>query len=354
MAQVIPTKHWDNFVKYYERCVELQGINISSPQGRDTSEDLHVDDPLQHFVTIYDVVERKYAGFSNALQQVWCGSKNPKRWQIDSRFDDLHEVFEELDWLWLFLLHRVTGSGASFQHDHGFRNSIIADAALLKSNRFVMESFVLDQMRNGRAIFTSIGNQIPPFPKPANGFSRGGERYIGEFMMQLVYDMHEHLKRSGGGLSIAETVDWANDWHKANGLKQFHFVLTAWVMDIAEYFPKYVDPYSRVHYGSNAVEALSLLFDNDGFKNKKAFLDAAMDYVVKHLNSPYAQDDQERGMGKAYSLEDVCCDYVRYVGCYVPKGYEHLEPWQVTHNSLVDDYPKHWTYQKHVERKTNV
>jgi hypothetical protein len=31
-----------------------------------------------------------------------------------------------------------------------------------------------------------------------------------------------------------------------------------------------------------------------------------------------------------YSLEDVVCDAVRYWGNYVPKGYEHLQPHQIT------------------------
>ena len=216
-----------------------------------------------------------------------------------------------------------------------------------------MQKFVLEEMQSGRPIFTSIGNQIPPFPKPEGPYERGSELYIAEYMMNLVHDMQWYLRESGGGLVIKDTVDWANAWHKKHGLKQFHFVLTAWVMDIAEYFPQYVDPYSRVHYGKNAIEALELLFKNDGYK-KKDFYDAAMDYIVAHLKSPYAADDQERGMGKAYSLEDVACDYVRYVGCYVPKGYGHLEPWKVTHNSIVKDYPKHWTYNEHLESWKHV
>jgi hypothetical protein len=351
-GEIIPTRYWKDFTRYYDWAVELQGINVSSEDGRNPheSDDLHVPDPLMHYITIYDVVERKYAGFSNAIQQIWHGSDNPKRWQIDKRFDGIHETYTERDWLWLFLLHRVTGSGASFSYDHGFRNSILSDMAFSSGDAEDMRKYVLSEMRTGRPIFTSIGNQIPPFPKPSGEYKRGGELYIGEYMTRLVDATYQYLQDSGGGLSIAETVDWVNQWHKDNGLKQFIFVLTAWIMDIAEYMPHYVDQYSRVHYGSNAVEALELLFDGRGFKNKKMFLDAAMDYVVEHLHSPYAEDDKKRGIGKAYSLEDVCCDYVRYVGCYVPKGYEHLEPWQVTHNSLIDDYPKHHTWVKHVTR----
>lgn len=353
-GKIVPTQHWDNFVQYYDRCVELQKINISSEDGRDTSEDLHVDDPLMHYITIYDVVERKYAGFSNAIQQIWYGSENPKRWQIDSAFDGLRTKYNEQDWLTLFLLHRVTGSGASFSYDHGFRNSILNDMAKVADNKYDMIRFVFNEMTQGRAIFTSIGNQIPPFPKPEGPYDRGSELYIAEYIVPLVMELHENLIKWNKSKSIREVVDWIHTWHNARGLKKFHFVMTAFVMDIAEYMPHYIDQYSRVNYGANAVEALTLLFKNNGAKNKLEFLDASMDYIVENLHSPMAADDVERGMGKAYSLEDVACDYVRYVGCYVPKGYEHLEPWQVTHNSLITDYPKHWTYEKHIERWRNV
>jgi hypothetical protein len=33
----------------------------------------------------------------------------------------------------------------------------------------------------------------------------------------------------------------------------------------------------------------------------------------------------------------------------VPKGYEHLKPWQVTNKSLIPHHTKHWTYNKHLE-----
>ena len=353
-GKLTPSKHWDNFIQYYNRCNELMQINIGSEQGRDTSEPLHVDDPMMHYITIYDVVERRYAGFSNALQQVWYGSDNPKQWQADSRFDGIHDRITELDWLFIFLIHRVTGSGASFTFDHGFRNSIISDMVANFDNKEDMCKYVIDEMQSGRPIFTSIGNQIPPFPKPHGPYSRGSELYIGEYSIQLVTDLYAELKTWNRSKSIRDVVDWCNDWHKEHGIKKFNFVLTAFVMDIAEYMPHYIDPYSRVNYGRNAIEALELLFDGEGFKNKLEFLDAAMDYVVKALPSPTLEEDKARGMGRAYSLEDVCCDYVRYVGCYVPKGYEHLEPWQVTHNSIIEDYPKHWTYEKHIERHSNV
>lgn len=344
MGKLIDTIYWEDFKLYYSRAAKLQTINISSPHGRDTSEPLHVDDPLQHYVTIYDTVDRQFAGFSNAIQQIWYAGKNPKAWQRDLRFEN-YPIDTEA-WFFLFLIHRVTGSGASFSHDHGFRNSILSDMAMACSTASDMQKYVLLELKSGRAIFTSIGNQIPCFPKPPAGM-RASEYYIRDYMPTLVQDVCMELNQNPRKYSIREMVDWINNWHRARSLKCFHFVMTAFVMDIAEYFPEYIDPYSRVNYGKNAVEALSLIFTNEGYK-KNDFLDAAMDRICEEFRSPFDADDLLRNSGKAMSLEDVACDYVRYVENYVPRGYETLEKWQVTNNSLIPDHPKHQSYLKHI------
>jgi hypothetical protein len=253
-----------------------------------------------------------------------------------------------MDWMFLFMIHRVTGSGASFSYDHGFRNSILSDMALEADNMIHMRNFVLSQMKSGRPIFTSIGNQIPQFPKPNEQYPRGSQLYIAEYMPHLVKDFYTHLSYNPLSMSIRDGVDWINEWHKTQGLKCFHFVMTAFVMDVAQYFPDLIDPWSRVNYGSNAIQALNLIFKNEGYKQKD-FLDAAMDRICDEFRSPYDSRDHERNLGKGLSLEDVACDYVRYVECYVPKGYEHLKPWQVTNKSLIPHHTKHWTYNKHLE-----
>lgn len=355
MADIEPTIYYEDFLEYYDKAQHLQGINLATDTGRDTSEDMHVDDPIMHYVTIYDVVERKYAGFSNAIQQIWHGSDNPKKWQVDTRFDGIHSILDEKTWLWLFLLHRVTGSGASFAHDHGFRNSILADVAINAQTVPDMTRYTLAEMRHGRKVFTSIGNQIPPFPKPVemDGYTmRGSEVYIARFMANLVDAFHEYLVSLTEPISVCDGVDWVCAWHREHGLKQFKFVLTAWVMDVAEYYPNYVEPYSRVHYGANAIEALDFLFDNHGYK-KRDFYHACMDRVVSDRFSVHCEVDTAKRMGRPYSLEDVCCDYIRYVECYVPKGYEHLEPWMVENRSRIPDHPKHHSFHRHVESHAN-
>lgn len=346
--QIHDTIYWEDFQQYYDKAVILQTININSEKGRDTSEDLHVNDPLQHYITIYDTVDREFAGFSNAIQQIWFGSKNPKKWQIDKRFDSFNP--DTVSWFFLFLIHRVTGSGASFSYDHGFRNSILAEMCLNADNMVDMKDYVLSQMKTGRPIFTSIGNQIPQFPKPNAIYEKGSQLYISEYMPSLVQDFCNVVQDNPLSMSIRDGVDWINDWHVERGLKRFHFVMTAFVMDVAQYFPDLIDPWSQVNYGKNAIEALNLLFKNEGYKQQE-FLDIAMDKICQRFRSPYDKRDNERNLGKGLSLEDVACDYVRYVECYVPKGYEHLEPWQVKNNSLIPDHPKHWTYYKHLTQK---
>jgi hypothetical protein len=348
MPKLIETIYWEDFKHYYNRAATLQNINIASESGRDTTEAMHVDCPLQHHITIYDTVDREFAGFSNAIQQIWHGAKNPKRWQVDVRFND-YKV-PTVEWFFIFMTHRVTGSGASFSYDHGFRNSIIADMAYNADNVADMKNYVLSEMKSGKAIFTSIGNQIPQFPKPNAEYPRGSQLYIAEYMPDLVLDFYNHVSTNPLSMSIREGVDWINAWHKERGLKCFHFVMTAFVMDVAQYFPDLVDPWSRVNYGKNAIEALNLLFKNEGYKSKD-FLDAAMDFICNEFRSPYDKRDLERNFGKGLSLEDVACDYVRYVECYVPKGYEYLKRWQVTNNSMIPEHEKHWTYKKHVEGK---
>ena len=345
-----PTAYFDDFVAYYEKAYALQELNISSPTGRDPGamdvfgyEELHVADPLMHFITIYDCVERRYAGFSNALQQVWFGSENPKRWQVDPRFDESRAALTDIDWLWVFLVHRVTGSGASFSHDHGFRNSIIADMMLHGPQAGEMKQYLMREMSSGRAVFTSIGNQIPPFPKPAPPFRRGSELYLSEFAPRLCYDMVMWLRAQPTRPGVQQVADQACAFHRDYGVKQFKFVLTAWAMDMAEYMPHRVDPHSHVHYGKNALESLDLLFT---YGRGRRNYEAAMDYTIDELE----RRGFSRDILRPYSLEDVLCDYVRYIERFVPKGYEHLKPQHVENASAVDHPNRHRSYYAVKER----
>lgn len=325
------TDYFHDFVEYYRKAAHLQDRQFD-PELPPTG------DPLMDNVPIYDCVERRFAGFCNALQQAWYGSNNPKHWQAAPRFDGLD--LQTVEWLWVFLVHRVTGSGASFEDDHGFRNSVVPEM-VWQGTMFEQRDWLLNEMRGGRAVFTSIGNQIPPFPKPRDGYARGGELYLAEYAPQLVLDTYEWLREQDDRpVPITEVVDYVLAWHVEHGLKRFKFVLTAWAMDIAEYYPHVVDAESHVYYGANCEEAFDLMFEG-GPRNKRERDVLRMDMIRDAVYDG-------RHPAHPFSLEDVCCDYVRYIECYVPKG--TAPDLDVTNRSRMAQHPKHRSFHAHVQR----
>ena len=123
---------------------------------------------------------------------------------------------------------------------------------------------------------------------------------------------------------------WDNiacEWHKFKGFKQWHFVLTAFVMDTAEYYPQLVDPDSHCYYGANCMRAFKLMFEkekSDGKIKKAEWNELCMTDLVKAR--PYS---------KPYDMEDVACDYIRYIVQYFPKGYENLSESESSNRSLL-------------------
>jgi hypothetical protein len=107
-------------------------------------------------------------------------------------------------------------------------------------------------------------------------------------------------------------------------------------MDTAEYYPELVDPTSHCYYGANCVRAFDLMFikEKTDPKNKAQFQELCMAELCKSVN------------GRPYDVEDVCCDYIRYLVEYIPKGYGDLTQEQRLNNSSLKvkrewglDYP---------------
>lgn len=301
---MLRTNFVNDFMSYYHRAKILQDRNTGL-----LPPSTLCNDPLQDNVTIYNCVNRRYAGFSNVLEDLTYGDESPAQRRYKKY------VFPLREWLYLYLFHRMTGSGASFgPKDHGYRNSIadkVAEQGTLEKMVDYIKAFE-------GVMFTSLGNQIPPFPKPSgSGYKTGGKLYLCEYAPRLVDDVLEWFQ-NWQLRGIKEAVDFCLNWHVKNGLKRYHFVLTAFVMDIAEYQPQLVDPDSHCYYGSNCIRGFDLMYVNDEKIKKQFWYEQCMqDLVDLTGNQPY-------------SLEDVVCDAVRYWGNYVPKGYEHLQPHQIT------------------------
>lgn len=337
---MIKTEFFNDFVDYYRKAKILQERNLG----------IHNEltgDPLMDSVTIYDTVNRRHAGFSKVLEDI-----HGVRVRKDLvRLPDYSQRLDSLQFHFLHLFHRFTGSGASFQptflqdgsrnpREHGYHNNLVGKLARVIADSDVEEARKVI-VENVNPMVTSVGNQPPSLKNPDPEryrlaqqyyFNEVAEAFVYDYVVFLANSEYENNKPKG----IKEAVDFACAWHKARNFKQWHFVLTAFVMDTAEYYPELVAPDSHCYYGSNCVRAFDLIFDKEKSdpKSKDEYQELCMTELCKAVN------------GLPYDVEDVCCDYIRYIKEYVPKGYEHLTEAQRQNKSILKtkqvwglDYP---------------
>ena len=299
---------------YYPRAGWLQdNVNWGQLDYEGPEANKIINDPLMQKIDIYDCKTRNAAGFSNVLQDLRFGSKTPKwRWQKEER-RKISASNDEISWpivTWLYVMicHRITGSGASFENDHGYRNNIIQYWGKHRDIKDMAEDLV-ETKASGKPLFTSIGNQ-PPAPKK-------GTSNV-DFMVKELPDLMNRLtdfillKRRGH----KEIVDFLNAYNKKVGHRKFNFQYAAFSMDCSDYFPEHVDVDSHTYLGSNAVRCMKKL--STGWKD-----DNFMDLL------------RERTGGKPKDLEDVMCDFVRFGQNYVPRGngtFDHI-PSTLANNS---------------------
>ena len=127
-----------------------------------------VNDPLMQSIDIYDCYTRDAAGFSNVIQDLRLMTNTPKWHHQDDNRRRLIESYDTHNWdtkTWFFvyLCHRMTGSGASFTRDHGYRNNAVQYWGSLRDIKD-MKDHMIYLKSLGKPLFTSIGNQ-PPSPR---------------------------------------------------------------------------------------------------------------------------------------------------------------------------------------------
>lgn len=338
-------KYYSDFLAYYQKAKLVQE---HSNLGGNPYIGSCGDDLIEN-VTIYDTVERQHAGFQNMLQDLWFGSKAPKyyKWQADHQrrnesYDDQHKFWTRREWLWIFMFHRITGSGASFEEDHGYRNTVIPYLAKLKTCEEMVEWV---RNNNDLPMFTSIGNQIPMFPskhlwsslnKTGFDYKTPGKLWLCECMTDLVDDTWKFVDAirlaEGRKVNIREIVDYMCEWNRERGMKRFHFQFTATAADLADYYQDLVDPLSHMYYGKNAKESMDMFAEKLGRYKKDLYYDYVMEAAVRDTG------------GAPRDLEDVMCDYIRWVENYIPdnkqKTYEHLDRTKIWNTSAISDHPK--------------
>lgn len=329
---MIKTEFFTDFVDYYRKAKMLQEKNYITPKGALSNiQDLKCGDPLMDNVSIYDTVNRKFAGFSKALEDI-----HGVRLRKDLvKYGDYSQKLSSLQFHFIHLFHRFTGSGASFQptilpdgtrnpREHGYHNNHVEALAQLVNIESMREYIV----NNKTPMVTSVGNQ-PPSLKNGDPskyrlaqqfyFDNFAESFVTDYLTFLMNKEYETNKPTG----IKEAVDFSCEWHKSRGFKQWHFVLTAFVMDTAEYYPELVDPTSHCYYGANCIRSFELMFTKEKGdpRSKGDFQELCMTELCKAVQ------------GNPYDVEDVCCDYIRYVNEHIPKGYDHLTADQRKNNS---------------------
>ena len=339
-------EYYYDFLEYYKKAKHVQ--NHSNLGGNPYIGSC--GDDLIENVTIYDTVERKHAGFQNMLQDLWFGSNAPKyyKWteehkQRNQSYDRQHEHWPGCrQWLWICMFHRITGSGASFEEDHGYRNTVIPELAKLKTCEEMAEWV---KHNDDIPMFTSIGNQIPMFPskhlweslnKSGFEYRTPGKLWISECMTDLVDATWEFIFRirdlENRRANIREIVDFMCEWNRERGMKRFHFQFTATAADLADYYPDLVDPLSHMYYGKNAKESMDLFAEKLGRYKKDLYYDYVMEAAVRDTG------------GAPRDLEDVMCDYIRWVENYIPdnkqKTYEHLDRTAIWNTSSITNHPK--------------
>ena len=324
------TPYYVDFLRYYalaQKQQELSNVSSKPPYGMILHEKSGIGDPLMEQVALYDVVERKYAGFSQVVNDVFYGwtdrhpyweqmrrgHANEKRTQVARDWTGKHDDFELPEWLYVFLLHRICGSGINYaQRPSGYYNTL-----LFKLHRAKTMEDMTEMVRNeATSFYTSIGYQFPQFPKsPSSRWKKGGDYYLCEFAPRLCRDLADFLV-SGSKKTLRQIGGFMLDWNTRNGLKQYHFQYAATVADVADWYPEYCVLDSMFYYGSNARESISYFARPlEKSRGSDDFLDSIMEMACSDTG------------GHPYNVEDCLCDYVRYVTNYVRMGeaYDHLD-----------------------------
>jgi hypothetical protein len=339
------TEYYDEFIRYFDMAQEQQvkcNVSEEAPYGMIPHMESKMNDDLMHWIELYDVVERKYAGFSQIMNDCWSGwTEDHPYWKkmeaglhcdqrkvVAENWTGKHKDFDLPEWLYLFILHRVCGSAINYAtKPSGYHNTLLFTLHKAKT----IEDMVWHMKRHKTPFYTSVGYQFPKFPKPPQGsdYKRSGDYYLAEFAPRLAREMAEWLQTSNERKDLREIGEYMGKWNERNGLNRYTFQYAAVVADIADWYPQFVNKESHFYYGTNAVECISYLAKPTIKMKKEVFLDKVMDKIYEDTKS------------FPYNAEDVCCDFIRWVENYMRPGahYSHVDMDTVFSSSKIKDHP---------------
>lgn len=322
------TKYYEEFLRYHEMA-SWQHTNCNL--GQIDYADTPYDDDLIKNVYLYDVVERKYAGFTQLLLDMWYSvDKHPYKHKLSDWRKGVIESFDGSfwdlpEWLYIFFVHRLTGSGINYaKNPSGYHNSIL----LHFTDCFSVNDMVEVIKSYQGPMFTSSGYQIAPFPKPPENkeYSKGGVYFMCEFLPLLVNHFAEFLTNSNRP-SFRNCMQFLEKFNKEQGFRVFRFQYAATLADIADFFPKLIDTESHFFYGKNAIECLNYMVEGSANNIKK--MDALTERIMLDTGS------------LPYNSEDIACDCIRWIENYInPKlDYSHLCLDSVWSSHTIRDHP---------------
>ena len=348
------TQYYDEFKYYFKLAKDQQD---KSNLGHIPHKDSQLNDPLMETIELYDVVERKFAGFSQIVNDVFYGwSEDHPYWsrmdaglytkqrkEVATNWTNKRSIFGLPEWLYVFILHRVTGSAINYgTKPSGYHNTLLFD--LWRSD--TIEDMCEQVKLTNKTFYTSIGYQFPAFPKPPKPkiesaplfgiegdyeYKRGGDYYLCKFAPRLARDLATFLETSNKKLDLREIGDWMFNWNKSNNLRVYRFQYAAIIADIADWFPEFVNRESMFYYGTNAVECIGYLANTSNGKGKKSeeFLDGVMKLIYEEIGSV------------PYNAEDVACDFIRWIENYVRPGsdYDNVNMDTLWNSSHIKDHP---------------
>ena len=281
--------------------------------GSWTNED--INDDLINNVPIYDVVNRRYAAFSSLPEALRYKGLDPKGNGYYFQDIDLNDY----DFVVLLYLFRLCGSGINYKPkdttpwgSHGFGNFWIVN--LLREG-ITNHSEWIDKVPD-KGFSNNKGYIIPQFKKKLRN-------YIQDDSLDLIGWIWYMINECD--LEIFEIADIGNEWLIEKGFRRQNFVLTAFAMDLAEYFPTLVDPKSRVKVGSNAKKCLQQIFPyRRGIGTNLDVTNEALDELI-HLTG---------NKNNKMDMEDVCCDFIRYIDNFQSLDHVKKNNGQMYTNSL--------------------
>lgn len=339
------TAYYDEYLRYYQMALDQQikcNTATVAPFGMIEHIDSGMNDDLMENVTLYDVVERKLAGFSQIVNDCFygwtpehpywpkmqAGKHTYQREVVAQSWTGKHKDFGLPEWLYIFILHRVCGSAINYAtQPSGYHNTILFSLHTARTIEEMAEMVTTYPF----PFYTSVGYQFPAFPKPPAGsrYKRGGDYFLAEFAPRLAREMAEWLSKTGEKKDLREMGEWMFEWNRKNGLRVYQFQYAAVLADIADWYPQFVNLDSMFYYGTNARECISYLAVPTQKMSQDQFLDKVMDRIYLDTKSV------------PYNAEDVCCDFIRWVENYIRPGahYDNLNFDTIFSSCKIKDHP---------------